>query len=303
MSESYHQPVLLNPSIDALVTDPAGTYVDATFGGGGHSREILSRLNGDGRLFAFDQDADALANAVPDQRLHLVHGNFRFLRHHLRYFGVYQLDGILADLGVSSFQLDAKSKGFSFMEGESLDMRMNIRAEKNALDVVNQESEENLVNIFSSYGGVRNSKTLTKAIVATRAQRPFSNTHEFLNCVEPLAMGNRARYLAQVFQAIRIKVNDEIGALQDFLVAGADMLVPGGRLVVLTYHSLEDRIVKHFIKSGRTDQAEHSLEEYGKPWWLIPLNKKPILPDAREVKMNNRARSAKLRIAEKINTQ
>lgn len=300
MSETYHLPVLLKSSIDALVIDPGGTYVDATFGGGGHSEEILSRLNDHGRLYAFDQDIDALENARDDDRLKLVHGNFRYLKYFLKYLGIGQLQGILADLGVSSYQLDAKTKGFSFVDSDVFDMRMNNRATRTALDIVNHESEENLVNIFSSYGQVRNSKTLAKAIIATREQRPISNTHEFLNCVEPQAMGNRARYLAQVFQAIRIKVNDEIGALQDFLVAGADMLVPGGRLVVLTYHSIEDRIVKHFIKSGRTEDAENPLQSLNDQWILKPVNKKPILPDEREIKSNKRARSAKLRIAEKI---
>lgn len=299
MSTGYHQPVLLVACIDALITNPDGVYIDATFGGGGHSQEILKRLGPKGHLIGFDQDKDAQENVIDDHRFELIHGNFRFIRHYLHYKGIHQLDGILADLGVSSYQLDAKEKGFSFSGSDVFDMRMNQRAAKSALDIVNHESEENLVSIFSSYGEVRNSKTLARAIISAREQRSISNTHEFLTCVEPQVMGNRARYLAQVFQAIRIKVNDEIGALQDFLVAGADMLVPGGRLVVLTYHSIEDRVVKHFIKSGKTDHFENQLLDKNDSWILRPLNKKPILPDDQEIKINSRARSAKLRIAEK----
>lgn len=297
MDTFFHRPVLLEQCVEALVTDPGGVYVDATFGGGGHSREILKKLSAKGRLFAFDQDVDALKNALDDQRFQLIHGNFRFIRHYLKYLGIRQLHGVMADLGVSSYQLDEGSKGFSFSRGETLDMRMNPLAARSALDILNQESEENLVQILSSYGEVRNSKTLARAIVAAREQRPIANAHEFLNCVEPLALGNRARYLAQVFQAIRIKVNDEIGALQDFLAAGADMLVPGGRLVVLTYHSIEDRIVKHFIKSGKRENLDQTAAE---EWILKPVNKKPIVAGEAEIRKNSRARSAKLRIAEKI---
>lgn len=301
MTAEYHQPVLLDQCIEALMTDPDGIYVDATFGGGGHSREILKHLSDEGRLIAFDQDADASKNALQDPRFQLVNGNFRFIRHYLRYLQIQRLHGILADLGVSSYQLDVDSKGFSFSKGDVFDMRMNQKAARSALDIVNHESEENLVSIFSSYGEVRNSKTLAKAIVTAREQRPISNTHEFLNCVEPLAMGNKARYLAQVFQAIRIKVNDEIGSLQDFLVAGADMLVPGGRLVVLTYHSIEDRVVKHFVKSGLTDfDNRDTTGVSGGDWILKPVNKKPIVAGPDEIRINRRSRSAKLRIAEKI---
>ena len=300
MSTGYHEPVMLNQCMEGLLWQEGGIYVDATFGGGGHSREILERIGPSGQLIAFDQDKDASQNTIPDPRFQFVHGNFRFIRHYLRYLGIHQLHGILADLGVSSFQLDVDTKGFSFSRGNTFDMRMNQQATRSALDIVNHESEENLVNIFSSYGEVRNSKSLAKAILTTRELRPISNTHEFLDCVEPLVMGNRARYLAQVFQAIRIKVNDEIGALQDFLVAGVDMLIPGGRLVVLTYHSIEDRIVKHFIKNGKTDFATRS-DQYEQPaiWKLKPINKKPIIANSEEIRKNNRARSAKLRIAEK----
>lgn len=294
MANDYHVPVLVSECLDALISDVDGIYVDATFGGGGHSRAILERLSDKGRLVAFDQDADAVRNALVDKRFTLVHGNFRFLKHYLRYLDIHNVDGILADLGVSSYQLDEHTKGFSFSTSEALDMRMNKEATSSAIDVVNKESEENLVNIFSSYGEVRNSKSLAKAIVEARNKRPFSNSHEFLHCVEPLVIGNKARYLAQLFQAIRIKVNDEIGSLKHFLAAGADMLVPGGHLVVLTYHSIEDRIVKHFVKSG-------SIEDQGQQkkdgWILKPVNKKPIVAGEDELARNKRARSAKLRIA------
>ena len=300
MSTGYHEPVMLHQCIDGLIWQENGIYVDATFGGGGHSRAFLNRIGSKGQLIAFDQDQDALKNTIQDPRFQLIHGNFRFIKHYLRYLGVHQLHGILADLGVSSFQLDVDSKGFSFSRGNTFDMRMNQQATRSALDIVNHESEENLVNIFSSYGEVRNSKTLAKAILTAREVRPISNTHEFLNCVEPLAMGNKARYLAQVFQAIRIKVNDEIGALQDFLVAGVDMLIPGGRLVVLTYHSIEDRIVKHFIKNGKTEFSMPPDQYASQADWILkPINKKPIMADNEEIRSNSRARSAKLRIAEK----
>jgi 16S rRNA (cytosine1402-N4)-methyltransferase len=304
VASEYHVPVLIEESLNALITDRNGIYVDATFGGGGHSRAILSRLSGQGQLIAFDQDADALSNTLDDERFKLVHGNFRFLKHYLRYLNIQSVHGILADLGVSSYQLDEGTKGFSFSTSEDLDMRMNKAATKSALDVVNQESEENLVNIFSSYGEVRNSKSLAKAIDSARNRRPISNSHEFLHCVEPLAIGNKARYLAQVYQAIRIKVNDEIGSLEHFLAAGADMLVPGGHLVVLTYHSIEDRIVKHFIKSGKTSSIPAEgpgiiNRNVSEDWILKPVNKKPITASPEEIIRNKRSRSAKLRIARK----
>ena len=297
---------MLRECIEALVDNEAGIYVDATFGGGGHSRAILENISEKGRLIAFDQDEDALENAVEDERFRLIHGNFRFMKHYLRYIGIQKVHGILADLGVSSFQLDEGSKGFSFSLSDLLDMRMNQSASRSAIDVINKESEENLVSIFSRYGEVRNSKSLARAIVTARKRRPISNSHEFLHCVGPLAMGNKARYLAQVFQAIRIKVNDEIGALEDFLAAGADMLVPGGHLVVLTYHSIEDRIVKHFIKSGRKMHGDEIKVQYSDQrdnWILEPVNKKPITASEEELRMNKRARSAKLRIAKKKDSQ
>lgn len=303
MSE-YHVPVLLHACLNALMIDPNGIYVDATFGGGGHSRALLERLGPGGRLIAFDQDADAQTNAIKDDRFVLIHGNFRFINHYLRYHKIFTVHGIMADLGVSSFQIDQPAKGFTFTGHEAFDMRMNQDASVSALDVVNKESEENLLHIFSSYGEVRNSRTLAKVIVETRAVQPFKNANDFLHCVRPLAIGNKARYLAQVFQAIRIKVNDEIGSLEDFMIAGVDLLVSGGRLVILSYHSIEDRLVKHFIKSGKLfgDKENYKFSGHGHndKWLLKPVNKKPIVADASELQQNRRARSAKLRIAEKL---
>ena len=292
MGSTYHEPVMANEVADILVTDTAGTYVDATYGGGGHSAILLSRLEGGAKLFALDQDRDALEQVIDDPRLELINGNFRFLRHFLYYRNVLAVDGILADLGVSSAQLDNEEKGFSF-SGGPLDMRMNQKAVRSAVDIVNKETEQSLVDVFSRYGEVRNAKSLARAIVASRDQKPISNTHELLHCVEPLILGNRRRYLAQVFQAIRIKVNNEIEALEDFLVAGAALLVPGGKFLVLTYHSIEDRVVKHFFKSG-TIPSGRNLKYTP---CLRPLNKKPLMASEKEIRNNNRARSCKLRVA------
>ncbi len=292
MGSTYHEPVMANEVADILVTDIAGTYVDATYGGGGHSAILLSRLAGGAKLFALDQDRDALEQVIDDPRLELINGNFRFLRHFLYYRNVLAVDGILADLGVSSAQLDNEEKGFSF-SGGPLDMRMNQKAVRSAVDIVNKETEQSLVDVFSRYGEVRNAKSLARAIVASRDQKPISNTHELLHCVEPLILGNRRRYLAQVFQAIRIKVNNEIEALEDFLVAGAALLVPGGKFLVLTYHSIEDRVVKHFFKSG-TIPSGRNLNYTP---CLRPLNKKPLMASEKEIRNNNRARSCKLRVA------
>ena len=297
----YHAPVMCAETIESLVTDPHGVYIDATYGGGGHSLAILKVLQKGGQLFAFDQDLDAFANRVDDSRLTLIHSNFRFLKQWMRYYDVMQVHGIMADLGVSSYQLDEKSKGFSYASDADLDMRMNIKSEASAFQIINETSEGGLVEIFSRYGEVRNAKTLAKAIVVARALRPIKNVQELLMCIDPLVMGNRSRYLAQVFQAIRIKVNDEMGSLRALLSTAADLLVLGGRLSVLTYHSIEDRIVKHFMKSGKSGPVEQEDEfDRDHRWQLKMLSKKPILPTREEVSKNRRARSAKLRIAEKI---
>ncbi len=297
----YHQPVMCDQAVAALITKPGGIYVDATFGGGGHASAILKHLGKGGKLFAFDQDLDALENLIVDERLIMIHSNFRFLKQWMRYYKVDAVDGILADLGVSSFQLDEKSKGFSFNADVALDMRMNKSAETSAFDIINKSSDRELVDIFSQYGEVRNAKSLSKAIVVARALRPINSVQEFLQCIDAMVIGNRSRYLAQVFQAIRIKVNDEMGSLRALLTTAAGLLVEGGRLVILTYHSIEDRVVKHFMKSGLIHHrnTEDIFVEDRQKWSLKMVTKKPILPDAVEVRINKRARSAKLRVAEK----
>ncbi len=302
MTTSYHNPVLLRETVEHMVVDKGGVYVDATYGGGGHTQFLLDTLNEKGTVVAFDQDEDAIKNKIDDPRLILLRSNFRYIGRFVKYLKINEVDGVMADLGVSSFQLDEDSKGFSFSAESALDMRMNTSATYTAADVVNNEHEADLVGIFSAYGEVRNAKSLARAIVKARSQRPITSIQEFLLCVEPLIMGNRSRYLAQVFQAIRIKVNDEIGALKSLLTASAQILKVGGRLSVLTYHSLEDRIVKHFVKRGVFDpKSQFASDAFGEVprWCLEPVNRKPILPSKEEIQNNSRARSAKLRVAEK----
>ena len=298
----FHQPVLLAESLAAMVTNAGGIYVDATFGGGGHSRALLPNLEESAKLYAFDQDADAIGQRFNDPRLVLTQSNFRYIGNFLQYFKVPFVDGILADLGVSSYQIDADHKGFSFQRSEMLDMRMNQKSELTAEVFLNRVSEMELLQVLSEYGEVRNAKSVAKAIVQRRRFRPIKTVQELLLCLDPLVMGNRSRYFAQLFQAIRIKVNDEMGALEALLKTSEQILRPGGKLVVITYHSIEDRMVKHFMKSGRLDgkriEADYFSEK--KKWSLKPLTKKPILPTALEIKQNKRSRSAKLRIAEKI---
>lgn len=293
-----HDPVLLHPCADALVQNPSGTYVDVTFGAGGHSREILNRLNADGRLISFDQDKEALGNTLDDPRFQLLHSNFRFIERFFDYFGLDSVDGIFADLGMSSMQVDDERRGFSFRFDGKLDMRMGEQ-QYSAADVLNTESAEYLQQMFSEYGEVRNAKTLARAIVERREQQLFSDVRQFTALLERLWRGSQHRYYAQVFQALRIEVNDEMTALHDLLVTARDRLAPDGRLVVLTYHSLEDRMVKRFMKNGNMD-GRQVKDEYGnieRPFHVI--TKKPILPDKTEIQENPRARSAKLRIAEK----
>jgi len=294
--DSFHAPVLLEQAINGLVTDVDGTYVDATFGGGGHARAILQRLSSRGRLYAFDQDKDALINAPDDDRCTVIHSNFRFIQNFLRYYHVDKVHGILADLGVSSYQLDQEEKGFSFSSVD-LDMRMNSDGPITAELLVNRLSEKELVHMFSQYGEVRNAKTLARAIVQARASAPITSTQNLIQCVEPVIMGHRTRYLAQVFQAIRIKVNNEIGVLQDLLTTSIDVLGTGGRLVIITYHSIEDRVVKHFFKSGSFGPT-FTHPNLDQDWIMKTVNKKPIRPTAEEIQRNRRSRSAKLRIAE-----
>jgi 16S rRNA (cytosine1402-N4)-methyltransferase len=302
----YHISVLLNESIDALQVTPEGTYVDATFGGGGHSKLILERLGGTGQLFAFDQDADAMQNAALEafsgsSNFTFVHSNFRKLKSQLRSEGVRMasVSGILADLGVSSHQLDSAERGFSYRFDAALDMRMDSREGKTAAEVLNEYSAQELQRVFGELGEVRNSKTLAEAVVKTREIQAFRNTSMLVDLCEKYFMGDRMRYRSQVFQALRMEVNDELGALAEFLQASYEMLAPGGRLAVITFHSLEDRMVKNFLKTGNIEGVMKK-DFYGnidRPWELI--TKKAIEPGAMEVKENVRARSSKLRVGEK----
>ena len=298
----YHIPVLLNETVDGLNIKPGGIYVDVTFGGGGHSREILRRLSDDAHLYSFDQDADAEQN-IPDgdKRFTFVRSNFRYLKNWMRYYDVEHVDGILADLGVSSHHFDDEERGFSFRFDAPLDMRMNERAGANAADVVNKYDEERLANVFYLYGELKNSRRLASTIVKARSAKAICTISDLLEVVKPLMPREREKKdLARVFQALRIEVNHEMEALQVMLEAALQVLRPGGRLSVLTYHSLEDRMVKNFIRAGRID-GKVQQDFYGRrltPWRAI--NNKVILPSAQEQTENPRSRSAKLRIAEKL---
>ena len=297
---TYHIPVLLKPSVDGMDIRPDGTYVDVTFGGGGHSRKILSRLGDGGRLLSFDQDEDAERNIVDDPHFTFVRSNFRYLRNFLRYYGVDRVDAILADLGVSSHHFDDSERGFSFRFDGQLDMRMNKRAGLTAADVVNTYDEERLADIFYLYGELKNSRKLASLLVKARATQKIVTIGDFLDIVKPLFGREREKKeLAKVFQALRIEVNQEMEALKEMLYAATEALRPGGRLVVITYHSLEDRMVKNIMKTGNVEgRAEQDF--YGNvqtPFRLV--NNKVIVPDAEEIARNPRSRSAKLRIAEK----
>ncbi|MBP3471251.1 MAG: 16S rRNA (cytosine(1402)-N(4))-methyltransferase RsmH [Paraprevotella sp.] len=299
----YHIPVLRQETVDGLGIKPDGIYADMTFGGGGHSREILSRLGKEGRLYSFDQDEDAERNIVDDSRLTFVRSNFRYLKNWMRYYGVEQLDGVLADLGVSSHHLDAEERGFSFRFEAPLDMRMNTRAGLNAADVLNTYSEEQLADVFYLYGELKNSRRIAAAVVKSRRTQPITQTGEFLELLKPLFGRDREKKeLAKVFQALRIEVNHEMEALKEMLTAATDLLKPGGRLSVLTYHSLEDRMVKNLIRSGNVE-GRITQDLFGRtdaP--LRAVNNKVIVPDSDEQERNPRSRSAKLRIAEKKDT-
>ena len=312
MSE-YHTPVMLDESISALITDPSGTYADVTFGGGGHTAELLSRLNEDGHVIAFDRDSDAISNRIDDPRLTMVRADFRFIHNFvlneahettdetLREKFTGGLDGILADLGVSSHQFDTAERGFSFRYDAPLDMRMNREGGKTAADVVNEYSQEDLERILRVYGEVDNARKVAQLIVSARDNGGIRTTGELDGAIKAaLPKFAEHKYLAKVYQALRIEVNHEMRSLEKFLDGAVDALRPGGRLVVITYHSLEDRMVKNFIKAGRADGKEEK-DVFGNihaP--LKAVNRKPILPRESEIASNTRARSAKLRIAEKI---
>ncbi len=297
---TYHVPVLLKESVDGMNICPNGTYVDVTFGGGGHSREILSRLEKDGRLLGFDQDEDAERNIVDDPRFIFVRSNFRYLHNFLRYHNIEKVDAILADLGVSSHHFDDSERGFSFRFDGAFDMRMNKRAGLTAADVVNTYAEERLADIFYLYGELKNSRKLASVIVKARANGQIKTIGEFLEIIKPLFGREREKKeLAKVFQALRIEVNQEMEALKEMLTAATEALKPGGRLVVITYHSLEDRMVKNIMKTGNVE-GKTTQDFFGNlqtPFKLV--NNKVIVPDEEEIERNPRSRSAKLRIAEK----
>ncbi len=290
----YHTTVLLKEATDGLAIKRDGIYIDATFGGGGHSNLILSQLGPEGKLIAFDQDEDAWCNKPEDDRLIPVTENFKYLRRFLRLHGHLQVDGILADLGVSSFQFDTAERGFSLRFDGPLDMRMDKRAELTAEQVLKTYTEAQLHKLFEQYGEVRNSRQLAKHITDNRKGMQVSTIEGLKAMLSPVIRGNPNRYLAQVFQALRIEVNDELGALKDFLLQSAQSLKKGGKLSVISFHSLEDRIVKQFVKRGVWDDDEEA-----KPL-MKPLNAKPIEPTEEEIKANPRSRSARLRIAEKL---
>ena len=297
----YHIPVLLKESVDGLDINPNGVYVDVTFGGGGHSREILSRLGDNGHLFSFDQDADAENNIVDDPRFTFVHSNFRWLSNWMRYYDIEHIDGLLADLGVSSHHFDDAERGFSFRYDAPLDMRMNREGGKTAADIVNDDTEGHLADIFYLYGELRRSRQIAAAIVKARQRKPILTTQDFLQVVDPLFRREKEKKdMARLFQALRIEVNHEMQALSEMLTSATRLLAKGGRLSVITYHSLEDRMVKNIMKSGNVNGKVEEDPVYGRkasPYNLV--NNKVIVPSDEEVERNPRSRSAKLRIAEK----
>ena len=296
----YHNPVLLEESVDALDIMPGGVYVDATFGGGGHSREILSRMDSTARLYSFDQDADAERNIVDDDRFTFVRSNFRYLENWMRYYGIEHIDGILADLGVSSHHFDDETRGFSFRFDAPIDMRMNKRAGKTAADILNDYTEEQLADIFYIYGELKTSRRIAAAIAKARAAKPIKTTTDLLTIVDPLMPKERQKKdLAKVFQALRIEVNMEMEALKEMLAAAVRLLRPGGRLSVITYHSLEDRMVKNVMKTGNVE-GKVEKDFFGRTSATMrPLQGKPITPSAEEQTDNPRSRSAKLRVGVK----
>ena len=299
---SYHRPVMLNECLEGLNIDEGGIYVDLTFGGGGHSQAIVERLD-HGRLFGFDQDADAAVNAeeFPKRSFTFIAANFRHLKKYLRLHGITTVNGILADLGVSSHQIDAAERGFSTRFDAELDMRMNREADRSARDVINDYDQDALHRMFGIYGEVRNARTLAATIVSKRVNQPLTKVSELISLLKPLApRGREFKYYAQVFQAIRIEVNEEMKALEEMLLQTAGVLTAGGRLVVMSYHSLEDRMVKNFMNKGKL-HGEVEKDLYGnliRP--VQQLTRKPITATEEEIEENNRARSAKLRIAERI---
>jgi 16S rRNA (cytosine1402-N4)-methyltransferase len=301
VGSAYHVPVLWEESLDGLAIRPDGVYVDCTLGGAGHTRGILSRLGPNGRLFAFDQDADAAKNLPDDSRLVFIPHNFRHLQRFMRLHKVSEIDGLLADLGVSSHQFDEASRGFSIRFDASLDMRMDKRQSLTAAHILQTYSEAALQKMFSEYGEVTNAKTLSRLIVRQREVVPMDTINAFKAAIHDVVMGNPNKYLAKVFQALRIEVNDELGALRDLLEQTSSMVRSGGRMAIITFHSLEDRMVKHFIRNGSTSEAELEEDLFGRkpvsPWQAV--HKKPVEASESEQRQNPRSRSARLRVAEK----
>lgn len=298
---TYHVPVLLNESIDGLNIKKDGIYIDVTFGGGGHSREILSRLEGDARLFSFDQDQDAELNIIKDDRFTFVRSNFRYIKNWMRYHGIEQIDGLLADLGVSSHHFDDETRGFSFRFDAPLDMRMNKRGGQTAADIINGYDEQRLADIFFLYGELKNARKIASALGKARIAKRIETTNDLMETTEKLFRQEREKKeMAKMFQALRIEVNHEMDALKDMLKGATELLAPGGRLSVITYHSLEDRMVKNIMKTGNVE-GKMEKDFFGRtetPFKLI--NNKVIIPSEEEQERNPRSRSAKLRIAEKI---
>lgn len=301
MSEHYHIPVLYKETLEALQIQPDGIYVDCTFGGGGHSRGILEQLNENGRLIAFDQDPDAKQNIPDDTRVLFVPHNFRHIQRFLRLHKIAAVNGVLADLGVSSHQFDVGDRGFSIRFDGPLDMRMDQQQVETAEHLLQSKTEQELQNLFSQYGEVTNAKTLARHIVQQRKQATFKTINEFKALLAPVIKGNPNKYLAQVFQALRIAVNDEMGALKDMLQQLPNLLQPGARVAVITFHSLEDRLVKNFFRQGSFEEIEDNnpFVQHEKFKDLKVITKKPVVPTAEEAKQNPRSRSAKLRVAEK----
>lgn len=298
-NNNYHIPVLLHSSVDALITDKDGTYVDLTFGGGSHSREILNRLSSKGKLISFDKDEDAISNAITaDSRFQLIHSDYRYLKKYLKYYKINRIDGILADLGVSSHQLDVNERGFSFQSDEPLDMRMNTQQELTAESVLMNYNEAELTRIWTEYSELTNASRIAQKWIKDRKFIRLNSCKDFADWVAPFIYGLRSKFLAKLFQGIRIEVNGELQALSEMLQQSEDLLKPGGRIVILSYHSLEDRVVKKFLKAESDDPMDWMNLKKEKKFLII--NKNLIEADEKEIEKNSRSRSVKMRVAEKI---
>ncbi len=300
MPETYHTPVLLHESIDGLEIKPGGIYLDLTLGGGGHCREILKRTGSKGRVLAFDQDADAVANLPQTDNLYFANANFRYLLNYARYYGFMQADGILCDLGVSSHHFDTPERGFSFRNNGPLDMRMNTAAKLTAADVVNNYDEKSLSDIFYHYGEFKNARRIASVIATRRSSKPFETIEDLADCLMPFCGKDKKKDLARMFQAVRIEVNDEMGALKAMLQACPKVLKEGGRISIISYHSIEDRIVKNFMRWGTFDGSQPQKDFFGNVETPLRPVGKLIVPTDEEIERNPRSRSAKLRIAEKV---